>query len=148
MTSVIVLRSESGKVTSEKVIEGDIGDVVRNTAAQALKEWNDMISDFIIMKDSQEWRVPLPLKPNDYERLKNFLSGKEKNEAILKLPIYIISFDNQWSGEDFQDKKVYVVSYYLDDEMKKELTTYAIDVTSENKGENEGEESEEGEEEE
>ncbi|MEM4746139.1 MAG: DUF2286 domain-containing protein, partial [Metallosphaera sp.] len=110
---VIILKSESGKVTADYLEEGDIGDVVRRTAEKALKEWNELTSDFIIMRDSQEAKLPLPLKPEIYEKTKNFLTGKDKTSAFLKLPIFIISFDNQWREENFQDRKVYVISYYL-----------------------------------
>ena len=128
---IVVLKSESGKVTSDALEEGEIGDVVRKTAEKALKEWNELTSDFIIMRDSQEARIPLPLKPDMYEKMKNFLTGKDKTSAIVKLPIFIISFENQWKEENFQDKKVYVISYYLNEELKKELTDYAAQVTSE-----------------
>ncbi|AWR99801.1 DUF2286 domain-containing protein [Metallosphaera hakonensis] len=132
---VLVLKSESGQITSDHFEEGDIGEVVRKTAEKALKEWNELTSDFIIMRDSQEAKLPLPLKPDVYEKTKNFLAGKDKTSAILKLPIFIISFENQWKEENFQDKKVYVISYYLTDELKEELTNYAAQVTSEEKAE-------------
>ncbi|QKQ99504.1 DUF2286 domain-containing protein [Metallosphaera tengchongensis] len=144
---VIILKSESGKVTSNFVEEGEIGEVVRRTAEKALKEWNELTSDFIIMRDSQEAKLPLPLKPEIYEKTKNFLTGKDKSFAMLKLPVFIISFDNQWKEENFQDKRVYVISYYLTDELKEELTNYASQVTSEEEeAENEEEEEEEEEE--
>ncbi|AWR97619.1 DUF2286 domain-containing protein [Acidianus sulfidivorans JP7] len=145
---VLVLKSENGKVTSEKIVDGNLGDVVRNTAIEALKEWNDLTSDFIIMKDSQEARLPLPLKPSVYEEVKNLLTAKEKSAAILKLPIYIISYDNVWQEEDFQDKKVYVITYYINDEIKKDINAYAADVTSENKEDTKSDEETEEEEEE
>jgi hypothetical protein len=144
---VLVLKSESGKVTSDYLEDGNIGEVVRKTAEKALKEWNEFSSDFIIMRDSQEAKLPLPLKPDLYEKVKNFLSGKDKTSAILKLPVFIISFDNQWKEENFQDKKVYVVSYYVTEELKKELIDYASEVTSEEKLEETEEETEEEEEE-
>lgn len=134
---VIILKSENGKITSEKLVEGEIGKVVREVAMKALEEWNESTSDFIIMKDSQEAKLKLPLKPNVYEEVKNFLAGKEKGEAILRIPVYIISYDNVWKEEDFQDKRVYVISYYVDDKIKDDLIKYAIDVTSENKKEEE-----------
>ncbi|ARM76326.1 DUF2286 domain-containing protein [Acidianus manzaensis] len=145
---ILVLKSESGKITSEKIVDGNLGDVVRATATEALKEWNDLTSDFIIMKDSQEARVPLPLKPSFYEEVKNLLAAKEKSVAILKIPIYIVSYDNIWQEEDFQDRKVYVITYYINDEIKKDINAYAADVTSENKKETSSDESDEESEEE
>ncbi|MEM0068033.1 MAG: DUF2286 domain-containing protein, partial [Saccharolobus sp.] len=103
---ILVLKSENGKITSEKVIEGELDRVIRDIAKQALEEWNEMASDFIIMHDSQEIRIPLPLKPDLYESIKGFLVGKDKKEAIAKIPVYIISYENEWRENDFQDKKV------------------------------------------
>ncbi|AWR94821.1 DUF2286 domain-containing protein [Acidianus brierleyi] len=140
---VLILKSETGKITSEKTIDGNIGDVVKQVASDALKEWNEMTSDFTIMKDTQEARIPLPLKPDVYEAVKSFLSGKDKTSAILRIPIYIISFDNMWKEDDYQDNKVYVVSYYLDDNLKNELLEYAKQATSAQKIEEQGEEEEE-----
>ncbi|TRM87773.1 DUF2286 domain-containing protein [Sulfolobus sp. A20-N-G8] len=128
---ILVVKSENGKVTSEKIMEGEIGKVIREVAKSALDEWNELTSDFIIMHDSQEVRVPLPLKPDVYEVLKNFLVGKDKREAIAKIPVYIISYENEWKESDFQDKKVYVISYYINDDMKKEVISDATQMTSE-----------------
>lgn len=142
---VIVLKSENGKITSERITEGDLAEVVRRTAVEALKEWNELTSDFIIMKDSQEAKLPLPLKPDVYEAVKNFLAGKDKTSAVLKIPIFIISFDNVWQEDNFQDRRVYVVSYYINDDLKKTLIEYAEGITSEEKSQEieEGEEEEE-----
>ncbi len=128
---ILVVKSENGKVTSEKIMEGEMGKVIREIAKNALDEWNELTSDFIIMHDSQEVRVPLPLKPDVYEVLKNFLVGKDKKEAVAKIPVYIISYENEWKESDFQDKKVYVISYYINDDMKKEVISDATQMTSE-----------------
>ncbi|MCI2414436.1 MAG: DUF2286 domain-containing protein [Candidatus Aramenus sp.] len=144
---VIVLKSELGKITSERSVEGNIGEVVKQVAAEALKEWNEIASDFTIMKDVQEVRIPLPLKPDVYESLKSFLSGKDKTAAIARIPVYIISYDNAWKEDNYQDNRVYVVSYYVDENLKNELAEYAKQATSEIKEDSdEGEaEEEEGE---
>ncbi|MEM4041876.1 MAG: DUF2286 domain-containing protein [Saccharolobus sp.] len=136
---ILVLKSENGKITSEKVIEGELNRVIRDIAKQALEEWNEMASDFIIMHDSQEVRIPLPLKPDLYESIKGFLVGKDKKEAIAKIPVYIISYENEWRENDFQDKKVYVISYYINDELKKDIISDAEQMTSEQKEEEEEE---------
>ncbi len=140
---VIILKSELGKITSERSVEGNIGDVVKQVAVEALKEWNEMSSDFTIMKDMQEVRIPLPLKPEVYESLKGFLSGKDKTSAIARIPVYIISYDNAWKEDNYQDNRVYVISYYVDDNLKNELVEYAKQATSEIKEEEEEEEQEE-----
>ncbi|WP_338600654.1 DUF2286 domain-containing protein [Sulfolobus tengchongensis] len=132
---VLVIKSENGKVTSEKIAEGEISKVLRDVAKEALEEWNEMTSDFIIMRDTQEVRIPLPLKPDVYEAIKTFLVGKDKKEAIAKIPVYIISYENEWKESDFQDKKIYVISYYINDEIKKDVLADAAQMTSEQKQE-------------
>ncbi|MEM0068430.1 MAG: DUF2286 domain-containing protein, partial [Saccharolobus sp.] len=72
-----------------------------------------------------------------YESIKGFLVGKDKKEAIAKIPVYIISYENEWRENDFQDKKVYVISYYVSDELKKDIISDAEQMTSEQKEEEE-----------
>ncbi len=56
---ILIVKSENGKVTSEKITEGEISKVLRDVAKEALEEWNELASDFIIMRDNQEVRLPL-----------------------------------------------------------------------------------------
>jgi len=127
---IIVLKSENGKITSENIVEGKFSDVLKEIATMALKEWNETTSDFVIMKDTQDVKIPKPLKPEVYETIKNFLVGRDEKFAHARIPLYIISFENEWNDDNFVDKKVYVVSYYLNEENKKELEEYAKDITS------------------
>ncbi|BAB66494.1 MULTISPECIES: DUF2286 domain-containing protein [Sulfurisphaera] len=127
---VLVVKSENGQVSKKDIVEGDLPQVLRNTATLALKEWNENLSDFIIMKDMYEIHIPLPLKPQTYEMLKNYIKSRTKSEAIAEIPIFVISFDNEWVESDFKDKKVYVVSPYIDDKSENELLEYAKQVTS------------------
>ncbi|QGA54691.1 DUF2286 domain-containing protein [Sulfolobus sp. E5-1-F] len=132
---ILIVKSENGKVTLEKIAEGEISKVLRDVAKEALEEWNELASDFIIMRDNQEVRLPLPLKPEVYEAIKTFLVGKDKKEALAKIPLYIISYENEWKESDFQDKKIYVVSFYINDEIKKGILDDAAQMTSEQKQE-------------
>ncbi|MEM1625930.1 MAG: DUF2286 domain-containing protein [Sulfolobaceae archaeon] len=127
---IIILKSENGRITSENIVEGKLSEVLKEVAAKALKEWNEATSDFVIMKDTQDVKIPKPLKPEIYEAVKNFLVGRDENFAHAKLPLYIISYENEWSNDNFIDKKVYIVSYYVNDDNKKELEEYAKDITS------------------
>ncbi|QIW24306.1 DUF2286 domain-containing protein [Sulfolobus sp. S-194] len=127
---VLVVKSENGQVSKKDIVDGELPQVLRNTATLALKEWNENLSDFIIMKDMYEIHIPLPLKPQTYEMLKNYIKSRTKSEAIAEIPIFVISFDNEWVESDFKDKKVYVVSPYIDDKSENELLEYAKQVTS------------------
>lgn len=127
---VIVIKSENGNVSKKDVVEGDLASVLRSIANEALKEWNENSSDFIIMKDVHEIHLPLPLKPQTYDTFKNYIKGKSKNEAIIEIPVFVISFDNEWVDSDFKDKRVYVVSLYVDEKTEKEILEYAKQITS------------------
>jgi hypothetical protein len=140
---VLVLRSEEGNVTKKDIIEGELNKVLRSVASNALNEWNETSSDFTIMKDMYEVKIPLPLKPQTYEAIKNYLKSRSKSEAIAEIPIYIISFENKWIESDYRDLKVYIVAPYVDDNIEKEIIDYAKQVTSEQKEEVEEEEEEE-----
>lgn len=127
---IIVIKSENGNVSKKDIVDGNIPEVLRTTANEALKEWNENSSDFIIMKDMHEVHIPLPLKPQTYELLKNYIKSRTKTEAVAEIPVYVISFDNEWIESDFKDKRVYVVSPYIDEKSENELLEYAKQVTS------------------
>ncbi|MEJ2780855.1 DUF2286 domain-containing protein [Stygiolobus sp. CP850M] len=140
---VLILRSEDGNITKKDIVEGEFDKVLREIAFSALKEWNETSSDFTIMRDMYEVKIPLPLKPNVYEIIKGYLKSRTKTEAIAEIPVYIISFDNRWMDSDYRDMKVYVVSPYIDENVEKELTDYAIQATSQKPMTTEEEEEEE-----
>lgn len=126
---VIIVKSENGNVSKKDIIEGDLSSILRSVANDALKEWNENSSDFIIMKDIHEIHIPLPLKPQTYEIFKNYIKGRTNKEAIAEIPVYVISFDNEWLDSDFKDKKVYIVSLYIDDKTENEILEYAKQIT-------------------
>lgn len=43
--------------------------------------------------------------------------------------MYVVSYDNEWHGDDYVDKKVYVVCTYVNENVKKELETWASHTT-------------------
>lgn len=140
---VLVLRSEEGKITSKEELTGELKDVVLQVANKALQEWNLDSSDFTIMKDSLEVTIPLPLTKEQLATLKNYLKGRGTKEAIAELPVYIISFENQWSESEYLDKKVYVIAPSVDSNVAKEIEDYAAELTNPQKGEELEEEEEE-----
>jgi Uncharacterized protein conserved in archaea len=58
---VLVIRAERGKVVKDEVVEGELKDVVKSKALEALNEWSPETSDFIVLKDERELELPLPL---------------------------------------------------------------------------------------
>jgi len=53
--------------------------------------------------------------------------------------MYIISFENVWMENNFQDRRIYLIVPYLDEELRQELREMAIEATSEDQGMNEEE---------
>ncbi|MGC9106381.1 MAG: DUF2286 domain-containing protein [Thermoprotei archaeon] len=136
----LVLRSELGKVTSSGVEEGELKDVIIKVAQNAMKEWNERASDFSIMKDAVEIVVPLPFTKEQYLALKDYVKERSSKEALVELPVYVISFDNEWTESDYIDKKVYVIAPFVDSKTVKDIEQYASDLTNPDKKTEEEEE--------
>jgi len=143
----LILRSELGKIVSSEDVEGELKQVIINVAQKAMNEWNELSSDFSIMKDTVEIMVQLPFTKEQYMVLRNYVKEKGQKEAVVELPVYVISFDNEWTESDYFDRKVYVVAPYVDSKVNGEIEQYAMQLTNPEKKGAEEEESEEMEEE-
>jgi len=49
------------------------------------------------------------------------LDRREGNEAVIKIPMYIISFENVWMENNFQDRRIYLIVPYLDEELRQKV---------------------------
>jgi hypothetical protein len=129
---VLVVKSVMGKVESKDVVEGDIYEVVRQVTQKALSEWEPLFSDFVVVRDKYEVSLKLPLKPEDFERYSKFgLRRTPYGYAVFEVPVYLISYENEWRGDDYVDKKVYLVSLYVNDEIMNEMVEWAAEATRE-----------------
>jgi hypothetical protein len=139
MQKTLAVRSEMGKISSREIINGSLKEVLRKKAIEVLEEWEENSSDFIILRDTYEVRKKIPFKSDEeYEALRSYISGREGSEVVLKVPVFIISFQNEWRENDFVDKKIYLIAPYLGEEESKELIEYAEEATREiSKEENE-----------
>ncbi len=128
---ILVIRSEEGKIVESKIIDSDIAEVARTVTQEALKEWNPTSSDFTVLRAKYEIRYRLPIKPElvDIARDLGLDMMREGNELIIQVPIYTISFDNEWTDDSYIDRKMYIVALYLDDEEKKQIEEYAMETT-------------------
>ncbi|PCN49925.1 hypothetical protein B6U99_07200, partial [Candidatus Geothermarchaeota archaeon ex4572_27] len=116
----IVARSRQGRIEEYSVVEGELRDVVRQVVMRALEAWDMEASDFIVMRDKYAMQVKLPLTKEQYEEYSKYeLRRLSSSEAELRVPIFIISFNNEWRGEDYVDKEIYVVAPYIDEEQAK-----------------------------
>lgn len=127
----LVLSVESGNIVSSKIVEDELEEVVKKIIVEVLPKWSPKTSDLIAMKYEHEITLRLPLSKELYETLSKYgLSRKSSSEVIARLPVYVISYENRWVGEDLIDEKVYVISPYINDEIKNDVELLAIDLTS------------------
>jgi len=128
----IVVRSKQGKLEEYNVVEGNFKEVVLNVVKKALEAWDMDFSDFIVMRDRYTMQVKLPLTKEQYEEYSKYeLRRLSSSEAELRIPIFIVSFNNEWRGEDYVDKEVYVIAPYIDEEEAKDIRELATNATME-----------------
>ncbi|MEJ5293563.1 MAG: DUF2286 domain-containing protein, partial [Candidatus Methanosuratincola sp.] len=60
--------------------------------------------------------------------------------VMFNVPVYVISFDNEWQEEDYVDKEVIVVAPVVDQKVEEIITELAIEATKPRETEEEPEE--------
>jgi hypothetical protein len=133
--SVLIVRAEEGKVVESRVEDTKLEDAARAALLKAAETWNPLTSDLTAVHGELELRYKLPIDPDLYDRVMelNLEVMREGNEVIVKLPVIVISFDNEWLGDKYRDKKIYVVSHFLDEESRRQVEEYASEATKEPK---------------
>ncbi len=127
---VLVIRAEDGRVVQSIIEEGKIEDVVKNYARRALNEWEPIYSDFVVLRDKYEVRLKLPISPEQFEKFSKYgLERTPDGYAVFSITIYTISFDNFWIEGSYQDRKMYLIAPYVDENIKKELEEAAAGST-------------------
>ncbi len=128
----IVARSRQGKVEEVEVLETGLKEVIKNVVLKALEMWDLESSDFIVMRDRYTTTVKLPLTKEQYEEYSKYelrrLSG---SEAEVRIPIYVVSFNNEWRGDDYVDREVFVVAPYINDQQLEDIKELASNATAE-----------------
>lgn len=131
---VLVVRAEEGRVAESEVVEGELEDVVKKVASKALEEWDPRVSDFIVIKEVREVTLSLPVPGHLVDMLKPFgLRRKGSDEAAFDLVVYTISFDNRLVSEEegsYIEKKIYLVTPYIDDDLRAELEAQAAEIVT------------------
>ncbi|MCX8185765.1 MAG: DUF2286 domain-containing protein [Sulfolobales archaeon] len=127
----LILSVEGGNIVDSKVVEAELEETIKKTLIELLPKWSPKTSDLIAMKYEHEVTLKLPLSKELYEILSKYgLSKKSSSEATATLPVYVISYENRWVGEDLVDDKVYVITPYINEEIKKEVELLAADLTT------------------
>jgi len=136
--SVLVIRSKEGNVVSKSTREGSMTDVVRKVVSDALSIWSAETSDLIVIRDQYPVSIKLPISKEQYELYsKHDMQRTSDGSIVFHLPVYVISFDNEWREDDYVDKEVFIVAPAVDQKVDEVITELAIEATKPDGGESE-----------
>ena len=128
---VLIIRAEEGKVRESKVVKGEITSILKEIVKKTAELWDPDSSDFVVIKDKYEVSLKLPLSREEYERYSRFnLRRTSDGYAVFDIPVYVVSFDNEWQGDDYYDRKIYLISLYVNEDVRRDLESWAIDSTT------------------
>ena len=128
---VLVVRAEKGKVIMSEVIEGELYDVIKKYVSIASSEWDPRVSDFVVVREDLNVDVEGSLEEEILEYLRSY-GSLEEGEGVLKVrvPVYTISFDNRFMGEDlYIENKVYIIAPYVNEDLRVLFETEATSIT-------------------
>ena len=126
---ILILRAEYGEVKEKNVVEGEISTVLKDVVKKALELWDPKKSDLIVVRHSHEMQVKLPISKEQYLLYSKFNLRRQGDKAIFEIPLYVISFENQWIEEELVDSKVFIVAPYIDNYTEQELEKLAQSIT-------------------
>ena len=127
----IIIISEEGNAKLHEEKELPLLEAVKETAKKALELWKLQRSDFIIIKDKYPVEIKLPITSEEYETYSKYnLQRTSPKTASFELPVYIISFDNEWLEKEYIDHKVFIVTISLNKELNKQIIEWSKDITS------------------
>lgn len=130
MSKTLVLRSREGSLVSKTTIDSEIAQAVRKVVAGAVSLWAIETSDFIVIRDVYPVSVKLPISKEQYELYSKYDMSRTTNGSVMfNVPVYVISFDNEWQEEDYVDKEVIVVAPVVDEKVEDIITELAIEAT-------------------
>lgn len=130
MNQSLIIRSKEGKAEVIEKIKGKFSEAVKEAAKRALELWDLTRSDFIIIKDKYPVEVKLPITPQEYEEYSKYnIRRSGPNTASFNLPIYVISYNNEWIGNDYRDYEVYVVAPFVNEKITNEIIKWAAEIT-------------------
>jgi len=131
VNEILVIRAEEGKVKESKIVKGKIINVLKEIVKKTAEVWDPENSDFVVIRDKYEVSLRLPLSKEEYERYSKYnLRRTSDGYAVFDIPVYVVSFDNEWQGDDYYDKKIYLISLYVNEDVRKDLESWAIDSTT------------------
>lgn len=130
MSKTLVLRSRGGALVSKETVDGEVKDTVRKVVVGAVSLWAAETSDFIVIRDMYPVSVKLPISKEQYELYSRYDMSRTTNGSVMfSVPVYVISFDNEWQEDDYVDKEVMVVAPQLDQKVEEIITELAVEAT-------------------
>ena len=126
---VLILRAEYGEVKEKNVIEGEVSAILKDVVKKALEFWDPKKSDLIVVRHSHEMQVKLPISKEQYLLYSKFNLRRQGDKAVFEIPLYVVSFENQWMGEELVDSRVFIVAPYVDNYTEQELERLAQSIT-------------------
>ncbi len=132
---LLVVRSEDGKIVESRVVEGDLAQVAKQVAGKAMEEWDPATSDFTVLRVAFDLRYKLPLNPDLFDAIRDLGLEMERDAdgVVVYVPVYTIGFDSRWMNDAYLERKMYVVTIYLDEEGKRQVEEYFARSTKEPK---------------
>lgn len=129
---VVIIRAKEGNIVSKVREKGDLKEVVKKKVMEALSLWDVEKADFTVIRDPQyPISVKLPITKEQYEIYSKYnMSRTSEGTVVFHVPVYIISFDNEYTDENYIDKEVFVVAPALDEKAEEALLELALQTTS------------------
>lgn len=128
---ILVVLTENGEIKSQNLIEGELDKVLKDVVVKALELWNPQKSDLVVVRDRHEVSVNLPITREQYELYSRFNLRRLGDKATFEIPVYIVSFENEWIDNHIKDSKVFVVAPYVDETTSSRVLELAKNITSE-----------------
>ena len=139
-TEIIVVRSREGVLVSKTKQAGDMKEVVKKQVVEALSLWPLDRADFTVIRDHQyPVSVKLPISKEQYDLYSKYDMSRTTNGSIMfHIPVYIISFDNEYRDDNYIDKEVLVVAPLIDQKVEEAIVELAVESTKPAQPEEEG----------
>lgn len=129
---ILVVRSEEGEIKSQQLVEGELEQVLKDVVVKALDLWDPHRSDLVVVRHKHEVSLQLPITREQYELYSRFSLRRFGDKAIFEIPVYIVSFDNEWTEDNIRDSRVFIVAPYIDEATTNNIIELAKNVTSVN----------------
>lgn len=127
---ILIIRAEEGDIKDKQFIEGELEQVLKEVVVKALNLWNPQHSDLVVVKHKHEVGLPLPLKKEQYDMYARFNLRRIGDKAVFEIPIYVVSYENEWVEDSIRDSKVFVVAPYVDEATTSNIIELAKSITS------------------